>query len=232
MAAQATMLAQTKLTIIGEDNLPDPAAGGLLIVSNHFSIFEIPYLYTELPYRPSFFATAELLDSPIFAPGLKAHQDRLIFTNRGVVDRQSLKDGVNRLKSGDWLVIFPEGGITRLVVDTAARGESTADLPFDFTRHEPVALFAARPGSAWMAVQANVPVVPIAFEGTENIERGLIKFGRTQVKMHIGKPLGPFEVPAGVRGAEKKKLIDQYGHEMMQAIADLLPEKYRGEHYG
>ena len=230
LAIRAAMRAQTKLTILGEENLPDPGSG-LLIVSNHFSIFEIPLLYTKLPYNPSFFATFELLNNPVFGPGIKAHRDRLIFINRSVVDRKSLKEGVNRLKSDDWLVIFPEGAITRNVVDTAARGEPTADLPFDLTRPEPVELFPARSGSAWMAVQAKVPVIPIAFEGTENIINGLKKISRTEVKMHIGKPMEPFEIPAGVRGQEKKTLLDQFGHKMMQGVADLLPPKYRGDLY-
>ena len=135
---------------------------------------------------------------------------------------------MDRLKSGDWLVIFPEGGITRFVIDAAVNGDPTDDLPFDFTRHEPVELLPARPGSAWMAVQAKVPVVPIAFEGTEMIEGELTQIGRTEVKMHIGKPMGPFEIPAGVRGAEKKALLDRFGHDMMKGVADLLPENYRG----
>lgn len=47
--------------------------------------------------------------------------------------------------------------------------------------------------------------------------------------MHIGKPIGPFEIPAGVRGIEKKALIDQFGDEMMQALAQLLPATYHGD---
>ena len=157
--------------------------------------------------------------------------NKLIFTNRSGVDRASLRAGVERLKAGDWLTIFPEGGITRSVVETAARGESTADLPFEFTRDEPINLFPARPGSAWMALQAGVPVLPIAFEGTEMIEAELTRLKRTEVKMHIRKPLGPFKIPAGVRGTEKKILIDRFGQEMMQGVANLLPERYRGEHF-
>lgn len=219
-----------QVTIAGWENLPDPADGGLLIVSNHFSVFEIPYLYTKLHVRPNFFATFELLETPYIGPGIKAHQDKLIFINRSEVDRKALKNGVDKLNAGEWVTIFPEGSITRASIDTAARGESTADLPFDWTRHDPVVLLPARPGTAWMAVQTGVPILPIAFEGTEKIEGEIGNlFKRTEVKMHIGKPIGPFKIPAEVRGAEKKALIDQFGHEMMQALADLLPEKYHGD---
>ena len=228
MAVKSVMRSQTKLTILGEENLPDPSNGGLLIVSNHFSVFEIPYLYTKLPVRPNFFATFELLETPYLGPGIKAHQDKLIFVNRSTVDREALKSGVNKLKAGEWVTIFPEGSITRESIETAARGEPTAHLPFYWTRHEPVEILPARPGTAWMALQARVPVLPIAFEGTEKIEKNLTQLGRTEVKMHIGKPLEPFEVPAGVRGAAKKELIDRFGDDMMQALAKLLPESYRG----
>ncbi len=226
---KTVMRALTKVTITGWENLPDPADGGLLIISNHFSVFEIPFLYTKLPTRPNFFATFELLETAYIGPGIKAHQDKLIFINRSEVDRKALKKGVDKLRDGEWVTIFPEGAITRAIIETAAQGEPTADLPFDWTRHDPEVLLPARPGTAWMAVQTGVPILPIAFEGTEKIEGEISHlFRRTEVKMHIGKPLGPFKIPAGVSGAEKKALLDRFGRDMMQALADLLPEKYRG----
>ncbi|MEM8861353.1 MAG: lysophospholipid acyltransferase family protein [Chloroflexota bacterium] len=229
LAVKAVMRSRTKLTILGKENIPDPADGGLLIISNHFSVFEIPFLYTKLPVQPNFFATFELLETPWIGLGIKAHQDKLIFINRSEVDRKALKAGIDKLKTGEWVTIFPEGSITRESIDTAARGEPTAHLPFYWTRHDPVEILPARPGTAWMALQAKVPVLPIAFEGTEKIEQNLTLPKRTEVKMHIGKPLGPFEIPAGVRGQAKKDLIDQFGHEMMRSLAGLLPQKYWGD---
>ena len=221
----------TNLTITGRENLPNPADGGLLIVSNHFTIFEVPFLATRLPIMPTFFATQELLGTWWLAPGILSFREKIILTNRGNVDRKSLSAAIGQLKNGGWLSIFPEGGITREIIEVSNRGDSTRDLPFSVTRGEPVVLLEAKSGVAWMAVQAGVPVVPIAFEGTENVQGELKSLGRTKVKMHIGKPIGPFKIPAGVRGTEKKQLIDQFGHQMMQAVADLLDKRYRGEHY-
>ncbi|MFT7585303.1 MAG: 1-acyl-sn-glycerol-3-phosphate acyltransferase, partial [Cellvibrionaceae bacterium] len=51
----------TRVTITGWENVPAPADGGLLIVSNHFTVFEIPFIGTYLPKAPGFFATRELL---------------------------------------------------------------------------------------------------------------------------------------------------------------------------
>ena len=69
------MLLFIDLEIRGWENLPDPAEGGLLIISNHFSIFEIPFIFTKLPNKPFFFATFELLDAGWMAPGIRAHSE-------------------------------------------------------------------------------------------------------------------------------------------------------------
>ncbi len=80
------------------------------------------------------------------------------------------------------------------------------------------ALEPAKGGAAFLAIQSGVPIVPIALSGTETIYTEWLHFRRPCVTLTFG---APFHLPPGVKHREAADLI-------MQPIARLLPEKYRG----
>jgi hypothetical protein len=51
---------------------------------------------------------------------------------------------------------------------------------------------------------------------------------RAKVRVRIGKPFGPFRAEG--RGRDRRRQLDEFGHEMMSRIARLLPPERRG-HY-
>lgn len=80
------------------------------------------------------------------------------------------------------------------------------------------ALVAAVPGSALLALRSGAPVVPAAIWGTERI--GLCSFlNRPRVTVRYGAPRRVTRQPGGA---------DAAAEELMQAIASLLPPRYRG----
>jgi 1-acyl-sn-glycerol-3-phosphate acyltransferase len=92
-----------KIRIVGK-----PVTGrGVLVVANHTSYFDILVLSASLPV--SFVAKMEVGSWPLF--GLMSKLQRSVFVDRSKRS-EAAKSAVeirNRLKSGDALVLFPEG---------------------------------------------------------------------------------------------------------------------------
>ena len=87
----------------------------------------------------------------------------------------------------------------------------------------PYALQEAKTGTAYLAARADVPIVPVGITGTEKIKRNLPRLRSTDIRIVIGKP---FRLPESgyIRGAKLREYTDL----IMQRIAELLPEEYRG----
>ena len=203
--------------IIGRENMPSPDAGPLIIIANHFSIFDVPLMGYWLPAFPTFFASAELWENGWLAPGLNAMSADLIKLKRGVVDRDSLKKGLDCLANGGWLMLFPEGGVTPESIALSAGGSSTADQSFGLVRAEPV-LLPPRPGAALLATHSGAQVLPIGIHNSHLVLQNLRRLRRTPVEIHIGRPAGPFKLDPSLGGAAKREKLDEIGEELMLKI--------------
>jgi 1-acyl-sn-glycerol-3-phosphate acyltransferase len=126
----------------------------------------------------------------------------------GSPDKNAIKSALKYLKEGGSIVIFPEG-----------------------TRSRTGSLINVKKGFILMVKLANVPVVPIALEGTEMVlpindgDMGGEKLRRSKVKVKIGEPftLPPKdECPAD---SDWEEISADYS---MRKIAAMLEPKYRG----
>ena len=216
-------------TVLGGENVPDPKDGPLLLVSNHFSYFEAP-LICSLLYHNGFygFASPDAMSKSKFIANLyNAHPEQIILIKRGAVDRQALQRGLKALQN-DWLMLFPEGGVTAESVGMAVQGESANKLEKRSYTRDPAELFPPRAGSAMLATQSQAKILPIAVWGTEKALPRAKRLRRTHVTMSIGAPLDPMTTPEGLRGRERRAHMDAMSEKIMQAIAALMPEAYRG----
>jgi 1-acyl-sn-glycerol-3-phosphate acyltransferase len=111
--------------------------------SNHLSYYDTPVLFARLPFQFRILAKQSLWKIPFIGWYLNRSGQVPVdqTTARNAV--ASLNRGVQTLKSGLPLVIFPEGG-------RSATGETK---PFVS-------------GAAYMAIKAQVPLVPITLVGT------------------------------------------------------------------
>ena len=117
--------------------------GPVVFVSNHQGNFDIPLLLGYLDKPKAFIAKIELLKMPLVSTWMKNIQ--CIFIDRQD-PRQSLRaiqSGVDLLKGGHSLVIFPEG--------TRSRGPEMGEF---------------KKGSLKLATKAGVPIVPLTINGT------------------------------------------------------------------
>lgn len=176
-----------------------PAKPPYIVATNHLSAFDIPLLSATFPHAIRALAAIEHRSNPLYAPILAA--SGAIWVRRGEVDRRALREALAVLDRGEVLGIAPEG----------TRSDRSH------------ALQEGKAGAAFIATRADVPVVPVGIAGTEKIKSSLLQLHRPQVRIAIGEP---FRLPE--TGHVRSKKLHAYTDLIMQRIAALLPEEYRG----
>lgn len=140
-------LSGSKITVIGLENLPKNET--VLFVSNHQSYFDIPLLMCTIDIPKGFIAKKELAKWPIVRLWMK--HLRCIFLDRDNVRKsaEAIVEGINTLKDGYSMVVFPEG--TR----------SRSDVHHEF-----------KAGSFKLATKSKVSIVPVTINGTNKLLEG------------------------------------------------------------
>ncbi|MGB0384658.1 MAG: lysophospholipid acyltransferase family protein [Ardenticatenaceae bacterium] len=196
--AQACFALTARVTVTGLHHLPD---GPALLAANHLHHIDSPLLVAILPTPAEIIALAERRKywvTPI------VHFYGSILVQRDEVDRSVLRAVLAALEQGKQVIIFPEARISR-------QG----------------GLQEARDGVGYLALRANVPVVPIAISGSETILTAWREFRRPQITVTIAPPLTPSRDPTQPRRLHRK----MFTHAIMSGIAAHLPPPYRG-YYG
>ncbi len=194
---------QMRLEIRGIERLP--RTGPLLLVSNHLGLTDQFAIAMRLPHEVRILAKAELFEWPIL--GWLARRSKVVPIRRGEADRDALRTVRDLLRSGAWVLVFPEGTFV------SASG--------------PVGMLSVKTGAAWLAWHTGVMVVPVAITGTEAIwapSHGWRFWHRPRVRVTFGVPYKP----AWPEQAPPKTAWRAAADEMAQRIAALLPEAYRG----
>lgn len=183
------------ITIRGAGNIP--AAGPVILASNHRANVDPPYLSLVTARQMHFMAKEELFRVPVFGRifrGVEAFP-----VKRGTADRAALRRAVDLLKQGRVVMIFPEG-----------------------TRSQDTSLQEAEKGFALIARQSNAVIVPIALEGTEKmLPKGSSRLRRAPVTVTVGRPLTVAEIMAAKPAGEKDALA-WIGAETMREIGELM----------
>ena len=182
-----------KFTVTGEKNIP--ASGGAVIMSNHLSYMD--FTYVGLPARAHkrlvrFMAKKEVFDNKIAGPMMRWMHHIAVDRGNGAA---SYRQAVQALKAGELVGIFPEETISR---------------SFE--------LKSFKTGGVRMAIEADVPVVPLVLWGSQRVwTKGKPKhMGRSNVPifMAVGEPmtmdpsLTPEENTAKVKAVMKTMLDD------------------------
>jgi 1-acyl-sn-glycerol-3-phosphate acyltransferase len=164
--AWATLSMQTALSpvrVIGAENLK--RAPVAVYAANHLSYMDTPLLFSALPFQFRILARQSLWKIPFI--GWHLNRSGQIPVDTDNPKASTLKAGVKALKVGMPLVVFPEGGRSR-------------------DGH--LATFMS--GPAFMAVQARVPLVPVALVGTyELLPMHTRQFYPQQIKLIVGEPI-------------------------------------------
>ena len=192
-----------RLTVVGRENLP--AGGPLIVVINHFGWIEPALAPVFLSCDVEFLAAHNMFDHPWVGWIVRGYAS--IPVHRGEVDRQALRMAAAVLAKGGVLAIFPEGGVQ--------------------SRSFRSALIRPRPGTAFLAAQQAVPILPMAFSGSGQEVFGCWKrLRRAPVTLTIGRPFGPLTITG--HGPARRQALDDASNLIMEHLAALLPPHERG----
>jgi 1-acyl-sn-glycerol-3-phosphate acyltransferase len=134
---------------------------------NHASAVDIPVLYVYLPFQFRIVFKKELLIYPVVGWQLKRSGQVCIDQQKPTNSIAAIRSAVKSLKAGMPLVIFPEGGRT-------PDGEIKPFLP----------------GAFFLALKAQVDIVPVALVGTyELLPMDTYHIKCRPLEMRVGKPI-------------------------------------------
>ena len=178
-----------------------PRHGPALIVINHLGDADAILLGASIPTTIEGMGKIELNDEPIVGPIFRAYG--VIWVHRGRPDRRALRAALDALAEGRMLGLAPEG--RQSLIGGLEEGNE---------------------GAAFLAMKSGAPIVPIAMTGTENenIFGHLKRWKRAPVTLTVGKPFHLLEQ------ADRQKMLQEGTRQIMQSLADLLPEAYRGNY--
>ncbi|GAA3709182.1 lysophospholipid acyltransferase family protein [Microlunatus aurantiacus] len=188
----------------GADHVP--AKGGAILAANHLSFADWVFMPLALDRRITFVAKSDYFTGE----GVKGWAQRRFFAGTGQVpiDRSggrasegALRAGMKVLARGDLFGIFPEG-----------------------TRSHDGRLYKGRTGVARMALEAQVPVIPVAVIGTDAIAPpGKLLSKVMSPTVRFGTPLD-FSRYEGMSG--DRFILRSVTDEIMYAIMELSGQEY------
>jgi 1-acyl-sn-glycerol-3-phosphate acyltransferase len=131
----------TRATVYGRHRVPE--TGGAVYAINHLHWVDVPLVGAVSPRTVYFVAKTEAADHPLVGWFLRLHGT--ISIRRGESDRDAVRQMRDAARNGEVVGLFVEG-----------------------TRQRTGRPGAAQPGAAMVALQENVPVIPVAIYGTQN----------------------------------------------------------------
>ncbi len=176
-----------------------PTEGAAILASNHLSFSDSIFLPLVVPRRITFLAKADYFTGK----GLKGKLTKGFFSGVGQVpiDRSggaaseaALRTGIRILADGNLLCLYPEG-----------------------TRSPDGRLYRGKTGVARMALEAGVPVIPVAMINTDVVQptgKKIPHIGRVGIR--VGRPLD-FSRYKGMEGDRfvLRSITDEIMYELM-----------------
>jgi 1-acyl-sn-glycerol-3-phosphate acyltransferase len=167
--------------IEGAENIPDAPC---VVFSNHQSAWETIAYQVILPPQV-WVLKKELLRIPFFGWGLAMTSPIAIDREEGrAALKQLLDQGKDRLKSGFFVIVFPEG--TRIPPEES--------IPFKI-------------GGAWLATHTGVPALPIAHNAGYLWGKNAFIKRPGVITVSIGKPIDPKGMKPGALNEQAEKWV-------------------------
>lgn len=177
-----------------------PKQGPALIVINHLGDADVVLLAASIPTTIDGMGKIELNEHWLVGPVFRAYG--VIYVHRGRPDRKAIRAALDALTEGRMLALAPEGR-------QAVEGK----------------LEEGTEGAAFLAMKTGASIVPVAMTGTENENIYNRKWWRrARVTLSVGQS---FKL---VEQADRQKMMRDGTNQIMESLARLLPESYRGNY--
>ena len=185
-------VAGTKITVIGEENIPDEP---VLYIGNHRSYFDILLTYSRCRRLTGYIAKKEMLRYPLLRDWMKRVYCLFLDRDNPKEGLKTILEAIDYIKNGISICIFPEG--------TRNTGEELSLLPF-------------HSGSFRIAEKTGCAIIPISMNNTISIfESHLPMVRKTHVILEYGKPIYPNELDK-----ETRRHLASYCQNLIQETID------------
>ena len=176
----------TKTTAIGVDNIPTDKP--VLFVGNHRGFFDVIISYTYIKGRAAYVAKKEMMNVPILRRWMTNIKCIMIDRSNTRAALKAILAGIEYIKNGTSLVIFPEG--------TRNKGDGVLEF---------------HAGSFKLAEKSGCLIVPVVQNNTSTIfedQKPFIKKAHTVIE--FCKPIDMSSM-----STEEKKNIPVYVHDLI-----------------
>lgn len=181
----------TKLTVIGEENVPKDQA--VLYIGNHRSYFDILITYARCPGLTGYIAKKEMEKFYLLRDWMRKLHCLFLDRSNPREGLKTIMKGIEYVKEGISICIFPEG----------TRSKTDEMLPF-------------KEGSLRIAEKTGCLIVPMALSNTAEIFENHLPWIRPcKVVLEYGEPIDPKAL-----SKEEKKFLGAYTQEKIQKMLD------------
>ncbi len=191
MVVYVTRIAGEKVTVEGRENIPP---GACLFAANHTSNADAPAIVGAIPRRISIIGRKSLFDIPVVGMAFRLAKFVPIDRENRDAALASVKQAVEYAREGFSFLVYPEG-----------------------TRSPDGRLRRFKKGSFAIAIEAGIPIVPVACSGAHRImpkNSLIVRPGKVTVK--FGKP-----IDASAYTVEQRDELARIVHD---AVAADLPD--------
>ena len=175
-----------------------PKKGPLIVIGNHTGAVEVVLMGTYSPKTIEFLGAMEMPWNGWMGTFINFYG--VIPVYRGYTSTKTMKMGIDVLRQGGMLGVFPEGGFWEPGVQKA------------------------QTGVAWLSYMTGSPVLPIGFGDTRGKMADAFQWKQPSFEMNVGDVLPPVKLE-GVMN--KKDALQQAADELMEAVWALVPEEER-----
>ncbi len=191
MVVYVTRIAGENVTVVGQENIP---SGVCLFAANHTSNADAPAIVGAIPRRIAILGRKSLFDIPVVGTAFRLAKFVPVDRENRDAALESVKQAVQYIREGYSFLVYPEG-----------------------TRSPDGRLRRFKKGSFAIAIEAGIPIVPVACAGAHRImEKNSLIVRPGKVTVRFGKP-----IDASAFTVEQRDELAQLVHD---AVAAELPD--------
>ncbi len=190
-------ICMVRVGVLGAEKL-DPQQP-CVFCSNHFSLIDTPVMFASMPREFRILARDNLWKIPFLGWHLNRAGHIPVSRESPRAAARNIGEAAGRVRKGISILLFPEGGRTR----------------------QPV-MRRFKPGAAYIAIQAGVPIVPMALVGTRDIlspSSSHLHPGRAELR--VGAPIAT----TGLTNRDAKDLIERAQQEVAKLAGVAWPDR-------
>jgi 1-acyl-sn-glycerol-3-phosphate acyltransferase len=184
--------------VIGREHAP---SGPYVIAPTHRSMLDIPLVGAITTRRVRFMGKQSLFRVPVLGAIFSALGGYAVA--RDGSDFGPVRESLKMLATGEPVVVYPEG--------TRQHGPEIAPL---------------QPGAVYLALKANVPILPVGIAGVEETFRSRKRWswGFGRIVVVVGEPIVP---PPRESSVVKRAVVDEMSADLRVTLQRLFDEAYR-----